>query len=162
MLGAKSSPPPPNVPPLAEAAGSEEPQTVRARLELHRADPACAACHDRIDPVGFALENFDELGRWRDHDDGRPIDATAVMPEGESIDGLAGLKRHLLAHKDQFARHMTELMLGYALGRGLLPSDRATVELIVERLQKNDYRAQELVLGIVESKPFRFKRGPQP
>jgi hypothetical protein len=162
MLGAKSPPPPPNVPPLADATGGAEPQTVRARLERHRADPACAACHDRIDPVGFALENFDELGRWRDQDGGGPVVATAVMPDGQTIDGLKGLKQYLLDHKEQFARHLTEQMLGYALGRGLVPSDRATVELIVERLEQNDYQAQELVLGIVTSKPFRFKRGTQP
>lgn len=161
LLGFKSPPPPPNVPPLAEGSDGAEPQTVRARLESHRADPACAACHDRIDPAGLALENFDELGRWRDRDEGGPIDATAVMPDGQSIDGLAGLKHYLVDHREQFARHLTELMLGYALSRGLVPSDRATVEAVVERLQQNDYRAQELILGIVESKPFRFKRGPQ-
>ncbi|HYO26408.1 MAG TPA: DUF1588 domain-containing protein [Lacipirellulaceae bacterium] len=157
LLGSKSPPPPPNVPPLDEGPADDGPQTVRQRLENHRADPACAACHDRIDPVGFALENFDELGRWRTADDGGAIDARAQMPGGESFEGPEGLKQHLLAHKTQVARNLTEKMLGYALARGLTPSDRATVEAIVDRLEANDYRAQELVLGIVTSKPFRFK-----
>jgi hypothetical protein len=157
MLGVKLPPPPPNVPPLDQPGETADEETVRERLERHREDPACATCHSRIDPIGFALENFDEIGRWREHDDSGDIDAVAVLPGGRELDGLSGLKQYLLENKDQFARHLTEKMLGYALSRGLRASDRATVELIVERLRAHDYKAQELVLGIVTSEPFRLK-----
>jgi mono/diheme cytochrome c family protein len=158
MLGVKLPPPPPNVPKLSETAAASAAATLRQRFEQHRADPACASCHDRIDPIGFALENFDELGAWRTRDAGGEIDAVARLRGGIEIDGVAGLKRYLLENKTQFVRHLTEKMLGYALARSLRPTDRATVERIVARLEASDYRAQELVLGIVESTPFRMKR----
>lgn len=157
MLGVTLPPPPPNVPALPEHGESGQAETQRQRLNRHREDPTCASCHDRIDPIGFALENFDEIGRWRDVDEGGKVDAVAELGGGMTIEGIAGLKAYLLENKDQFVRHLTEKMLGYALARGLEPGDRATVETIVARLRANDYRAQELVLGIVESKPFRFK-----
>jgi hypothetical protein len=157
MLGVELPPPPPDVPSLEETEGSKEPQTLRQRLELHRQDAGCASCHNRIDPIGFAMENFDEIGRWRDNDEGGPIDAVAELPGGVQLDGLAGLKQHLLTEKQTFVRNLTRKMLGYALGRSLQPSDLCTVELIVKRLEENDYRAQELVLGIVMSEPFRKK-----
>jgi len=158
MLGVEMPPPPPNVPKLDESETAAAARTLRERLEQHRADPACASCHNRMDPIGFALENFDELGRWRDRDAGGEIDATAQLADGATLEGIDGLKRYLLEHKRDFVRHLTEKMLGYALARGLRPSDLCTVERIVERLEANDYRAQELVLGIVESEPFRKKR----
>lgn len=157
MLGVTLPPPPPNVPALPEHGESGQAETQRQRLNRHREDPTCASCHDRIDPIGFALENFDEIGRWRDADEGGKVDAVAELGGGMTIEGIAGLKAYLLENKDQFVRHLTEKMLGYALARGLEPGDRPTVEAIVARLRANDYRAQELVLGIVESKPFRFK-----
>jgi hypothetical protein len=157
MLGVELPPPPPDVPALDESAEAVQAGTLRERLLQHRQDPACASCHDRIDPLGFALENFDELGRWRDRDEGGPIDPVASLPDGSSIDGPAGLKQYLLARKDTFVRVLTRKMLGYALGRSLRPPDLCTVESIVRRLHENDYRAQELVLGIVMSQPFREK-----
>jgi mono/diheme cytochrome c family protein len=157
MLGVELPPPPPNVPPLDESADVAQAQTVRQRLEQHRADPNCASCHDRIDPLGFALENFDELGRWRDRDDGGQIDALAELLDGTTIDGVSGLKQYLLEHRDTFARVLTRKMLGYALGRSLRPADLSTVEAIVERLAENDYRSHELLFGIVMSRPFREK-----
>ncbi len=157
LQGVELPPPPPDVPQFDESHDAAERQTLRERLEQHRADPACATCHDRIDGIGFALENFDELGRWRDRDAGGPIDPVGELPGGRTIDGLAGLKQYLLENKTQFVRHLTEKMLGYALARGLRPADLATVESIVARLEANDYRAQELVLGIVASTPFRMK-----
>lgn len=159
MLGVKLPPPPPSIPKLDESPQTAKSQTLRERFEQHRADPACAGCHDRIDPIGFALENFDELGRWRQNEGGGPVDSVAQLPGGREIDGVAGIKRYLLENKLQFIRHLTEKMLGYALARGLRPADQATVELIVARLEENDFRAQELLLGVVESKPFRFKGG---
>lgn len=158
MLGVELPPPPANVPPLEESKEVAEKQTLRARLQQHRENPACATCHNRIDPIGFALENFNEIGRWRDSDSGGKIDPVAVLPGGVKIDGQAGLKKYLLDNKEQFVRHLTQKMLGYALARGLASNDVATVEAIVERLQNNDYRSQELVLAIVTSEPFRHKR----
>lgn len=157
MLGVELPPPPPNVPPLEDSKEQTEAKTVRQILELHRQDAACATCHNRIDPIGFAMENLDEIGRWRDNDDGGPIDAVAELPGGMKIDGLAGLKEHLLKEKETFVRNLTRKMLGYALGRSLQPTDLCTVELIVQRLKENDYKAQELVLGIVTSEPFLNK-----
>ena len=98
------------------------------------------------------------MGRWRDSDAGGEIDSVAVLADGTKLEGLAGLKAYLMDHKQEFVRHLTEKMLGYALARGLAPHDACTVEKIVERLEANDYRAQELVLGIVASEPFRKKR----
>jgi Protein of unknown function (DUF1592)/Protein of unknown function (DUF1588)/Protein of unknown function (DUF1585)/Protein of unknown function (DUF1595) len=157
MLGVTLPPPPPGVPKLAESGEAVKAQTQRERLLEHRADPVCASCHKRIDPIGFALENFDEIGRWRERDEGGEIDSVAELAGGIRIEGVAGLKQYLLENRDQFVRHLTQKMLGYALARGLRSRDQATVETIVTRLQAHDYRAQELVLGIVESKPFRFK-----
>lgn len=161
LLGAELPPPPPNVPELADDAGVAEASTLRKRLEQHRADPSCASCHASIDPIGFTLENYDEIGRWRTKDDGGDIEATASLRDGTELAGVEGLKAHLLQQKDMFIRHLTRKMLGYALGRALQPSDLCTVESIVENLRQNDYRGQGLVLGIVTSKPFRMK-GAQP
>jgi len=157
MLGVELPPPPPDVPELDESQEAQQRSTLRERLEQHRNDPTCATCHRRIDPIGFALENFDELGRWREEDEGGPIDALAELPDGARIEGVTGLKEHLLQQKETFARVLTRKMLGYALGRSLRPTDLATVESIVQRLQENEYRSHELVLGIVMSKPFRQK-----
>ncbi|EAQ82523.1 DUF1588 domain-containing protein [Blastopirellula marina] len=158
LLGVELPPPPANVPALEESKDVAQALTLRTRLEQHRANPSCATCHDRIDPIGFALENFNEIGRWRDKDDGGKIDPLAVLANGEQIDGQTGLKQYLLENKEPFIRHLTQKMLGYALARGLQSSDVATVESIVERLQTNEYRSQELVLAIVTSEPFRQKR----
>lgn len=157
MLGVEMPPPPPNVPALDDSKEVVEAKTLRARLEKHREDKACATCHDRMDPLGFALENFDEIGRWREKDEGGPIEPRAQLPDGTVIDGIIGLKNHLMDEKDTFARVVTRKMLGYALGRSLQPTDLCTVESIVARLKENEYRGQELVLGIVMSEPFRKK-----
>jgi hypothetical protein len=103
------------------------------------------------------LENFDELGRWRDKDEGGPIDPLGKLADGTEIEGIAGLKQHMMANKDTFARVLTRKMLGYALGRSLRTTDLCTVESILHRLRENDYRSQELVMGIVMSEPFRQK-----
>ncbi len=157
LLGEPPPPPPPDVPELAENHGGEAPRSLRERLERHRADPACASCHSRIDPIGFGLENYDVLGRWRDEEDGHPIDAAGVLPDGTRFDGPAELKLILLDRKDQFLRVLTEKMLAYALGRGLTLTDRCTVGRIVERVRERGYRAHALVIEIVNSAPFRLK-----
>ena len=160
LLGIELPPPPPNVPSLEEVNPNNEPKTLRERLEQHRADVSCSSCHDRIDPIGFTLENFDEIGRYRVKEGKSPIDSRAKLPNGLEVNGVQGLKEYLMTQKEEFVRNLTRKMLGYALGRSLRPSDLVTVERIVQRLKENDYRAQELVLGIVTSEPFRKKMVP--
>jgi hypothetical protein len=128
---------------------------MRERLEQHRANPACASCHDRIDPIGFALENYDVLGRWRGEDGGRPVDNTGALADGTRLQGPDGLKKLLLERKDLFIRNLTAKMLGYALGRGLTLEDSCTVNAIAAHLRENDYGAQALVEAIVMSVPFQ-------
>ncbi len=159
ILGTPSPPPPPDVPELKEAHDGASPQTLRERLVQHRQNPTCGACHNRIDPIGFGLENYDVLGRWRTEDAGKPIDAKGVLPDGSAFDGPDELRTVLLGKKDLFIRHLTNKMLGYALGRGLTLEDSCTVDQIVAELEKNDYKAHILIKGIVLSVPFRYQRG---
>jgi hypothetical protein len=159
ILGTPPPPPPPDVPELKEAHEGEAPKTLRERLTQHRENPACSSCHARIDPIGFGMENYDVLGRWRTEDAGKPIDAKGVLPDGTSFDGPEELKKVLLARKDLFVRHLTSKLLGYALGRGLTLEDSCTVDAIVAELEKNDYKAHTLIEGIVMSVPFRYQRG---
>jgi hypothetical protein len=156
MLGTPPPPPPPNVPALPEDASGAQPTTVRERLTLHRANPVCAGCHSRIDPIGFALENFDALGRWRDTDGGKPVDNTGELADGTSIHGVAGLKAYLMDHKDLMVHNLASKMLGYALGRRLTPSDACVVDDIVSQVKYHDYSAQTLIEATVLSAPFRF------
>ena len=160
VLGTPPPPPPPNVPTLPEQQASA-PQTVRERLTEHRANAVCASCHSRIDPLGFALENYDVLGRWRTEDAGRPIDNEGELPDGTKFQGPDELKAVLLARKDLFLRNLTNKMLGYALGRGLTLADSCTVDAILAELAQNDYRARTLIDAIVLSVPFRYQAGLQ-
>jgi hypothetical protein len=162
LLGETPPPPPPNVPELEETTEESAPQSLRQRLELHRANPTCATCHDRIDPMGFSLENYDVLGRWRDEEGGQPIDASAKLPDGTAFSGPEELKTLLLERKDQIVRQFTKKMLGYALSRGLTYEDFCTVDRLVEDLKKHDYASHRLILGIVNSVPFRYKAGTDP
>ena len=130
-----------------------------APTKLHRSKAICASCHNRIDPLGFALENYDVLGRWRTEDSGKPIDNRGQLPDGTKIDGPDQLKKVLLARKQVFLRHLTSKMLGYALGRGLTPSDSCTVDQILDQLEKEQFKAQALIRGIVLSVPFRYQAG---
>ena len=159
ILGDPPPPPPPNVPELEESASSVSSESLRQRLELHRQDVACAQCHDRIDPLGFGLENYGVLGRWRDKYEGHTVDARGALPDGTTFSGPAELKLALLGRKDQFVRHLTKKMLGYALGRGLTYYDYCAVNSIVDKLRANDYKSHHLLFGIIHSVPFRFKAG---
>jgi hypothetical protein len=161
MLGTPPPAPPPNVPALPEDHSGDRPTSVRDRLTLHRADPACAGCHSRIDPIGFALENFDALGAWRDTDGGKPVDNTGELADGTKIHGQAELKAYLLARKDLVIRNLAGKMLGYALGRGLTPGDACVVDNIAAQVKYHDYSAQTLVEAIVLSAPFRYQ-APHP
>ena len=159
ILGDPPPPPPPNVPELEESASSVSSESLRQRLELHRQNVACAQCHDRIDPLGFGLENYGVLGIWRDKYEGHKVDARGALPDGTTFSGPAELKLALLGRKDQFVRHLTKKMLGYALGRGLTYYDYCAVNSIVDKLRANDYKSHHLLFGIIQSVPFRFKAG---
>ena len=156
ILGTPPPPPPPGVPPLAKEH-AERPETVRERLTQHRANPACASCHQRMDPIGFALENYDAMGFWRTEDAGKPIDATGELPDGRTFQGPLELKAVLLDRKDLFIRNLTSKLLGYALGRGLTLRDSCVVDSIVEQVKANGYSAQSLIEGIVFSVPFQYQ-----
>ena len=160
LLGDPPPPPPPGVPELEEENGGEDaghaapPATLRERLARHRADAACASCHDRIDPLGFGLENFDAAGRWREADGDAPIDATGALPGGVTFEGPDGLKDYLLTRKDDFVRNLAAKLLSYALGRGLTEADGCAVDGIVERVRAADYSSRELIFAVAESPPF--------
>ncbi len=159
ILGTPPPPPPPDVPELKEDRRSVREASLRVRLEQHRADPGCASCHSRMDPLGFSLENYDAIGAWRDQDGKFPIDATGSLPTGESFNGSMELKALLLSKKDQFARCLTEKMLTYALGRGLEATDTCEVDQTLQALAANDYKFSTLVGEIVKSVPFRMRKG---
>jgi hypothetical protein len=132
--------------------------TVRQRLEAHRSDPACANCHSRIDPLGFALEHFDPLGRWRDaYRDGQPIDASGILHDGTEIAGLGGLRDYLRRERPQFHRTLAVKLLGYALGRTEILSDRPLIERIVDDLE-DDGKFSDVVVRIVSSRQFGYRR----
>lgn len=155
ILGDPAPPPPPNVEPLREEAGADVPKTLREKFEQHRANANCAACHQRMDPIGFAMENIDAIGRWRDSDATGPIDATGTLKDGTKIDGTIGLKTEILRQKDEFARCLAEHLLTYALGRKLDWHDEPATGRIVEELRKNSYRFSTLAVEIAKSRPFR-------
>ncbi|HEU4619353.1 MAG TPA: DUF1592 domain-containing protein [Gammaproteobacteria bacterium] len=156
--------PPPNVPALELSAPKGRPSTVREQLERHRADPNCAACHNNIDPVGFALENFDADGSWRDKTrEGLTIDSKGILADGTPVDGPIALRNALLAKPELFAGTVTKKLLIYALGRGLEPGDQAVVRSIVRNAAEQNYSLKAIVLGIVDSYPFQMrKNGPLP
>ncbi len=159
LLAAAPPPPPPDVPALVTVHDGRA-LNARQQLELHRANPACAGCHVKMDPLGFALENFDAIGGYRVSDAGQPIDASATMPDGTSFAGLPGLQRILLAHKDEFTSAFTERLLTYALARGLTPRDMPAVRKIAHGAAADDYRIQTVLQGIVTSDPFRLRKTP--
>ena len=162
ILGTPPPPPPANVPPLEEPKEGIAPATLRERLAQHRANPACASCHDRMDPLGFALENYDVLGRWRTEDAGKPIDAKGELPDGTTFEGPDQLKAVLMEKKDLFLRNFTNKVLGYALGRGLTLEDACTVDAILADMKQNDYSAHSLINGVVMSVPFRYQAAAAP
>ena len=161
LLGAPPPPPPPNVPELKEG-GEALKGTLKQRMEQHRANPSCSSCHLKMDALGFAFESFNAIGAWRDKDDGQPIDATGELPGGVKLNGPQAVKDYLAANRDKFMRALTDKLLTYALGRGLEPYDRRAVDAILKRSGDRGDKFSELVLAIVESEPFRFRRGREP
>ena len=158
ILGTPPPPPPPDVPPLnEEAVGTVA--SLRKQMETHRSNKVCASCHARMDPLGFALENYDAIGRWRTEDGGFPVDATGVLPSGKAFTTPAEMRKVLSRMLPDVSRAMTEKLMVYALGRGLERYDRPTVREITKRLAASDYGFQTLVLEVVRSLPFQSRRG---
>ena len=157
LLGVPPQPPPPNIPTLPEATADGRVLSLRERMEKHRANPTCAGCHKAMDPIGFALENFDGIGRWRKTEDGARIDSSGTLFNGAEVDGVVGLRRSLVAQPEIFVGVATEKMLTYALGRGLEYYDMPAVRTIVRDAGSKDYRFSSLVLGIVRSTPFQMR-----
>jgi hypothetical protein len=153
IMGTPPPPPPPNVPPFKEIASG----TMRQRMEEHRTNAACAACHKVMDPIGFSLENFDAIGEWRTADQGGVIDASGVLGDGTSVNGAPALLDFLAARPEQFVRTMTRMLMTYALGRGTEYYDMPVIRGIERDAAKQNYRFSALVLGIVNSPPFRMK-----
>jgi mono/diheme cytochrome c family protein len=161
VFGSPPPPPPPNVPSLTEEEGNAgRVLTMRQRMEHHRENPVCAACHARMDPLGFALENFDALGKWRTTEGGTPIDPSGQLPDGTQFQGPAELRKILLSRREQFVITVTEKLLTYALGRGLEHYDQPVVRKIVREAAPNGYRWSSLIVGIVNSTPFQMRRSP--
>jgi hypothetical protein len=164
FLGVEPPAPPPNVPPLPPSAtdvhGGRKP-TMREQMEMHRKVEPCASCHKIMDPIGFALENFDAVGLYRTTDDGSPINTAGVLVDGTKLDGVTGLRTALVKYSPQFVRVMTEKLMIYALGRGTEYYDMPLVRSIVHDAEKNQYRFASLVLGVVKSAPFQMNEKVQ-
>jgi len=159
ILNAPPPPPPANVPELRARDATGKVLSMRAQMEQHRSNPVCAGCHRVMDPLGFALENFDGVGRWRTADAGQPIDASGVMPDGSTFTGPAEFRRTLVEQRrDQFVATVTDRLLTYALGRGLEAYDAPVVRRIVREAAPDGYRLSSLVLGVVRSTPFQMRR----
>jgi hypothetical protein len=160
ILGSPPPPPPPDVPALAENDDSgEPPRSVRERLEVHRENPACAGCHRVMDPLGFALENFDAIGRWRATSEaGTPIDASGTLVDGSVVEGATSLRDALLRNEVSVMRTVTEKLLTYALGRGIEYYDQPAIRQIVAAAAQDDYRWSSVILELVKSMPFQMRR----
>ena len=159
LLSSPPPPPPPDVPALDETTDDGQPRSMREAMEQHRANPACASCHAQMDPLGFALENFDAIGRWRERSESdTPIDATGLLPDGRRFDGPSGLRDALLTTPDQFVHTVTEKLLIYALGRGAEYFDAPAIRRIVRGASQDDYRFASVVVGIVNSTQFQMRK----
>jgi hypothetical protein len=157
VLGSPPPPPPPNVPALKDNAGGTKALSVRERMELHRANPACANCHKLFDPMGIAMENFDATGAWRTRDAGVAIDPAIQLADGTKVQGVVELRQALLRRPETFVRTVTENLLTYALGRGLSASDMPAVRTIIRDAAGDDYRFESLILAVVKSVPFEMR-----
>ncbi len=157
LLGVPPQPPPPNIPPLPESGIDGKTASLRERMERHRANPVCAGCHRAMDPIGFAMENYDGIGRWRAREDGQPIDASGTFFTGAKLDGVNGLRQELSRRPDVFVGVLTERMLTYAVGRGLEYYDMPAVRTIVRDARASNYRFSSIVLGVTRSVPFQMK-----
>jgi hypothetical protein len=158
ILGTPPSPPPPNVDTTLEQKQGEEPKSVRALLEQHRRNPTCASCHRVMDPLGFALENFDGVGEWRLKETGGMIDPSGQMSTGAAVDGPVALRKAILAQPEMFVRTLTDKLMTYGLGRGVEHKDKPIVRAVAREAAPQNYRFSSIVLGIVKSAPFQMKK----
>jgi hypothetical protein len=160
LLGTPPPPPPANVPPLDNTAEAKNGKTLttRERVELHRAAPACQSCHRFMDPIGLSLDNFDVTGRWRNHENGSPLDTRGTFYDGSSVSNPAELSALLLKRPVPLVRTLTENLMAFALGRRVEYFDQPTVRAIASAAEKNDYRMSSFILGVVRSDAFRLKR----
>lgn len=159
ILGTPPAPPPPDVPTLEESEAADSELGLRALLEMHRSSPACSGCHAKMDPIGFALENFDATGKWRNYYKGEvAIDAASVLPGGHEIDGPAQLRKALVEEKDKFAENMARKLVSYAMGRGIQFTDTPTIRAMKKSLLESNFNSKEVMLTLVNSYPFRHRR----
>jgi len=159
LLGAPPPPPPPDVPALEATTNGPKKLTLREAMEVHRANTACAVCHRSMDPLGFALENYDGIGEWRTKDGVSDVDASGKLPDGTQFEGPAGLKKVLVTtRRDEFVSTVTEKLLTYGLGRGVEYYDKPTLRAIMRQTEGNQYRLKDLIMGVVTSMPFQMRR----
>jgi hypothetical protein len=158
ILGTPPSPPPPNVDTTLEQKQGEEPKSMRALLERHRANPTCASCHRVMDPLGFALENFDGVGEFRRKEVAGAIDSTGQLGDGTPVNGPAGLRAAIMKRPEMFVRTLTQKLMTYGLGRAVEAHDKPMVRGIARDVAKQNYRFSTVVLGIVKSAPFQMKK----
>jgi hypothetical protein len=157
LLGLQVPPPPPGVPPLPEKKDGDKPRTMREQMSEHRTNPVCAACHKTLDPIGFALENFDAVGAWRSQDAGTVVDASGELADGTKVIGVVELRRALLSRPESFVTAVTEKLMTYALGRGLDARDMPQVRAIVRDAKRDNYKLTSLIQGVARSTPFRMR-----
>jgi hypothetical protein len=158
LLNSPPPPPPANVPALDESPRDGKKLTAREQIERHRAIPGCASCHNRIDPLGFALENYDVIGRWRTEEEGSPVDASSVMANGARVAGAKGLRAMLAARSEELAHATAERLLTYAVGRELDARDQPAVREILRQTEAGGYRFQDLIAAVTKSVPFRMRQ----
>jgi hypothetical protein len=160
ILGAPVPAPPPDIPPLPDSAADSATMTLRQRMEVHRANPACASCHNILDPIGYAMENFNAVGAWRERESGLKsplIDASGTLFGATDVNGPIQLRHGLLKQPEVFVSTLTEKLMIYALGRGVVPADMPRIRQIVRDSRKKDYRFSALIRGIVHSVPFQMR-----
>jgi hypothetical protein len=157
ILGSPPPPPPANVPALKDNTVDAN-LPVRERLKQHRAQEACASCHNLMDPVGFALENYDAIGRWREIEEGQPVDAAGGLPDGREFLGVEGLEQAILERPEMFIATLTEKLLTFALGRGVEYYDAPAVRKMVREAKDDNYRFSSIILGITQSVPFQMRK----
>jgi hypothetical protein len=158
ILGTPPPPPPPDVPPLEEdSVGSAA--SLRQQMEKHRSNAVCASCHAKMDVLGFGLENYDGIGRWRTRDGKFPVDSSGTLPDGQTFNGPAQMRHALLAQMPTFAQNVMEKMMIYALGRGLQSYDRLVAKEVVHKLEASSYPFQSMIYEVVDSLPFQSRRG---
>jgi hypothetical protein len=159
LLSSPPPAPPPTTPALKiEANDKGDNLSMRDAMVRHRADPVCAGCHSRMDPIGFAMENFDPIGRWRDNDGGHRIDASGVFPDGSKFDGMAGMKAALLSHPEEFVATIARRLMMYAIGRNLQYYDEPAVRAIVRESAKSNYTFASVVEGVFHSAAFQMRQ----